>query len=361
MCLIEITSNIRNYTAQIGSINECMNDLINLEHKTFLIDEKVYQIYQDTLLEKIPEEMVLIFPAQEKNKTLNGARKIIDYLLEKSAKKNLTLVTIGGGILQDVSGFVASTLYRGINWLLIPTTLLSMADSCIGSKTSINYRGYKNLIGTFYPPSKVWIDPLFVNTLKKADYYSGLGEVIKLHIMGGPSYIHDLQTNYASLFSRDISIVEKSIYDSLQIKLSYISGDEFDQGRRNLLNYGHCVGHAIESVTNFRIPHGQAVIIGMAVANRVSCSRGTLSKEKCSFFETSLLLPALIKPLHTTEMDLSAITEAMGKDKKRTGKGLALVMAADEDFFRIDDLKPEEIGFAFRDLEEKIVNRGRLV
>jgi len=356
--VIDVTSKINNYSANIAPINDFIYELLKLEHKAFLIDENVYRIYKDTILKDIPVENLMIFPAQEERKTLSGVQEIYDFLLNSSAKKNLTLITIGGGILQDVSGFVASTLYRGINWVLIPTTLLSQADSCIGSKTSINYKGYKNLIGSFYPPSKVWIDPNFVNSLEKQDYYSGLGEVIKLHIIGGQSYIQDLVACFELLCNKDILTIEKCIYSSLQIKLSYITGDEFDLGRRNLLNYGHCVGHAVESLTNFRIPHGQAVIIGMIIANRIAVARGLLSEQKCLYYEKSFLLPALITPLHREEINLDVIVEAMSKDKKRTGKGLVLVMTTNNyELVRVNDLKRDEVVFAFQEMENRIVER----
>ena len=358
MYVIDVISNIKNYSATIAPINDFINELLNLEHKAFVIDENVYRIYKNTILKDIPTEISVIFPALEEQKTLNGVQEIYDFLLNSYAKKNLTLITIGGGILQDVSGFVASTLYRGINWVLIPTTLLSQADSCIGSKTSINYKGYKNLIGSFYPPSKVWIDPTFVNSLERQDYYSGLGEIIKLHIIGGPAHIQNLVSSFELLCNKDILTIEKCIYSSLQIKLSYITGDEFDLGRRNLLNYGHCVGHAIESLTNFRIPHGQAVIIGMIIANRIAFTRGLLSEKKCLYYEKSFLLPALITPLHLDEINLDAIIEAMGKDKKRTGKGLVLVMLIENDeLVRVNDLKRDEVVLAFQEMENRIVER----
>lgn len=358
MYVIDVTSNIKNYSANIAPINDFIRELLNLEHKAFVIDKNVYRIYKDTILKDIPTDIILIFPAQEERKTLSGVQEIYDFLLNSFAKRNLTLITIGGGILQDVSGFVASTLYRGINWVLIPTTLLSQADSCIGSKTSLNYKRYKNLIGSFYPPSKIWIDPNFVNSLEKQDYYSGLGEVIKLHIMGGPSYIRDLGSNFELLCNKDILTIEKCIYSSLQIKLSFIKGDEFDLGRRNLLNYGHCIGHAIESITNFRIPHGQAIIIGMILANRIAVSRGLLSEKKCLNYEKSFLLPALITPLHPEELNLDAIVEAMGMDKKRTGKGLVLVMLIENDeLMRVDDLNRDEIILAFQNTKNSIVER----
>lgn len=359
MPVIEVKSNIRNYLVHIAPIHNPVNILLDLEYKAFVIDEKVYHIYKNTILKDIPPEIVLLFAAKEKKKTLSGVQEIYDFLLKNSAKRNLTLITIGGGILQDVSGFVSSTLYRGINWILLPTTLLSQADSCIGSKTSINYKGYKNLIGSFYPPSEVWIDPNFISTLENQDYYSGLGEVIKLHIIGGQSYITNLISDFESLRSKDILTIEKCIYSSLQIKLNYINEDEFDLGKRNLLNYGHCVGHAIESITNFRIPHGQSVILGMIIANRVAVNRSLLSEKKCLYYENYLLLPSLITPLHAEEFNLDAIIKAMGRDKKRTGKDLALVMIKENgNLVRVNNLKHDEVIRAFQDVAQSIIEQG---
>jgi 3-dehydroquinate synthase len=358
MYVIDVKSNIKDYSASIAPIHDYLVELLKVDHKLFIIDENVYRIYKDTILKDIPEESLMLFPALEDKKDLDGVQEIYDFFINRSAKRNLTLITIGGGILQDVTGFVASTLYRGINWILIPTTLLAQADSCIGSKTSLNYKGYKNLIGSFYPPSKVWIDPTFVNSLKKEDYYSGLGEVIKLHIMGGHAYHKELESDFKHLCDKEFSIVEKSIYSSLQIKLNYMAGDEFDLGRRNLLNYGHCVGHAIESLTNFRIPHGQAIIIGMIIANQIAVSRGLLSEQKCTYYEKTFLLPALITPLHPDELNLDAIIEAMGKDKKRTGKGLVVVMVTEkDDLVRANDLNRDEVILAFQNKENIILRQ----
>lgn len=355
MHVIEIQSNVKNYSATIAPLPDYFLELLKIEHKVFVVDEKVYTLYKDTILKGIPKDILMLVPALEEQKTLVGVQEVYDFLLQSSAKRNLTLITIGGGILQDITGFVASSLYRGINWILIPTTLLAQADSCIGSKTSLNYKGYKNLLGTFYPPSKVWIDPSFVKTLTEEDYYSGLGEIIKLHIMGGHTYLEEFKSQFELLCNKDTSAVEKAISSSLQIKLSYMNGDEFDLGRRNLLNYGHCVGHAIESVTDFRIPHGQAIIIGMIIANQISVTRGVLSQNKCDYYEQTFLLPALKTPLLPQEFNLDQIIHAMGKDKKRIGKGLVLVMVTDNcELIRANDLNPEEIIFAFQNKKNLI-------
>jgi len=362
MPVIKIKSKLRDYEVRTGAANEFVTSLVNLENKAFVIDENVWHLYADSILCTLPKSETLVFPALEEKKTLEGVQEIYEFLLKRSAKRNLTLVTIGGGILQDVTGFAASTLYRGINWIFVPTTLLAQADSCIGSKTSLNYKGYKNLIGSFYPPSTVWIDPAFLKTLQTQDFYSGLGEVVKLHIMGGEEKIQQLIEAYDSICALDFAALQHAIQTSLEIKIDYITGDEFDLGRRNMLNYGHCFGHAIESASDFRIPHGQAVVAGMMLANYISSRRGLLSVERSSLIERKLLTPSLKMDLQPRDLKLEAIIEAMGKDKKRTGRGLALVMLTDlDEMVRVDDLDNLEVQEVLTAFGNTYKNEGSLL
>jgi 3-dehydroquinate synthase len=350
--VIKVKSNLRDYEVHIGPAQDFVKHLANLEHKFFVVDENVWHYYADRILSTLPRSETITFAALEERKTLEGVQEIYEHLLGQSAKRNLTLITIGGGILQDITGFVASTLYRGINWIFIPTTLLAQADSCIGSKTSLNYGGYKNLIGSFYPPSKVWIDPSFLRTLQTQDFYSGLGEVVKLHIMAGEETTQQFLGAYDSICAMDLAALQHAIQTSLEIKVDYIINDEFDLGRRNMLNYGHCIGHAIESVSNFRIPHGQAVVEGMILANHIAQRRGILSEEKRRFIETRLLIPSLNMRAQPTDLQPAAIIEAMGRDKKRTGSGLALIMVTDAgEMVRVNDLEPQEVRSALEQVE----------
>jgi 3-dehydroquinate synthase len=336
----------------MGPARDFVKHLANSEHKCFVVDENVWRYYADSILSPLPRSETITFAALEEQKTLEGVQEIYQHLLGRSAKRNLTMISIGGGILQDVTGFAASTMYRGINWIFIPTTLLAQADSCIGSKTSLNYGRYKNLIGTFYPPSTVWIDTAFLATLQKHDFYSGLGEIVKLHIMKGEEKTQQLLGVYESICALDMPPLQQAIQTSLEIKLDFISEDEFDLGRRNMLNYGHCIGHALESVSNFRIPHGQAVVAGMILANHVAQRRGILSEEKRRFIETRLLVPSLNVRAQPTDLEPTAIIEAMSKDKKRTGSGLALVMLTEAgEMVRVNDLEPQEVQSALEQVE----------
>jgi 3-dehydroquinate synthase len=357
---MKVKSNLRDYEVHIGPADDFVMQLANSDHKFFVVDENVWHYYSDGILSTLPRSETITFPALEERKTLEGVQEIYERLLERSAKRNLTLVTIGGGILQDVTGFVASTLYRGVNWIYLPTTLLAQADSCIGSKTSLNYRGYKNLIGSFYPPSTIWIDPSFLRTLQKLHFYSGLGEIVKLHVMAGEDKTRQYLRNHDSICALDMLPLRQAIQTSLEIKIEYITDDEFDLGRRNMLNYGHCIGHALESVSNFRIPHGQAVVAGMILANHIAQRRGMLSEEKRRFIETELLVPSLNARPQPADLQATAIIEAMSMDKKRTGSGLALVMLTEAgEMVRVSDIQPQEVRVALEEAAHSLCEVSR--
>ncbi|MBC7875881.1 MAG: 3-dehydroquinate synthase [Anaerolineales bacterium] len=342
-----VQSNIRNYDVLIESDPDFIEQLAQSPQACFVVDENVWNLYSSTLLKDLPTSDVIVLPINEDRKSLETVQELYDQFVTLSAKRNLKLISFGGGILQDITGFAASTIYRGIHWIYIPTTLLAQADSCIGSKTSLNYHGYKNLIGTFFPPAQIYIYPPFLKTQSDPDFYSGLGEVIKLHLMGGELNFRDLIQHIPSIMSRDPDALLQAIRVSLDVKLSYMDGDEFDIGRRNLLNYGHDFGHALESTSNFAVPHGQAVVFGMLAANFVARNRGLLNEMLATEIARNLILPSLkvLPPVHSIEPEV--IIDAMKKDKKRTGDLLALIMMQNNfDFIRINDLTPVEVASA---------------
>ena len=344
MSMIKIKSRLHDYEVVFGGCSRRTETYAarKREADCYLVDQKVWTLYRERYFRHIDSSRVVPVEANETNKTLGTVQRFYDSLIRRSAKKNALLISIGGGIIQDVSGFLASTLYRGIRWIYLPTTLLAQADSCIGSKTSLNYKKYKNLIGTFYPPHLVFIDTNFLLTLDEADFNSGLGEVAKLHIMAGPESWRRFIVDLPSLRRSKKGVLAAAIRRSLLIKKSYIEEDEFDRARRNLLNYGHCFGHALEKVSNFRIPHGQAVALGMILANNVSRNRRLLSRAADEeIFE--ILAPLItVRPFrYLLRTDL--IIEAMKKDKKRTGKGLPLIsMQADFKLKKYQDLTERE-------------------
>jgi 3-dehydroquinate synthase len=344
MSIIAIHSNLRDYTVHFHDDDSFIAGFSCFPQRLFVIDENVWKLHSTGCLSDIVDSERIIFPVREERKNLDGVMELYDRLMECSAKKNMTLISIGGGIIQDVTGFVASTLYRGLNWVFVPTTLLAQADSCIGSKTSLNYKRFKNLIGTFYPPAEVHIFSGFLQTLEKYDFLSGMGEVAKLHIMGGADTISTFIETLPALLAWDDEAIVLAIHRSLAVKLSYMEGDEFDTGRRNMLNYGHCFGHALETVSGYAIPHGQAVVVGMLVANRVAVKRGLLSELVAQRLADRFLNLLLDFKLDFSKYSLGELINAMKQDKKRVGDGLVMIIVTDEtQMMKVDDVTPTEI------------------
>lgn len=352
MSVISIHSSVRDYTAHFQDNVSFLSGFDRFPQRLFVIDENVWQHHGTGCLAAIPEGERMLFAAAEERKGLDSVMEIYDRLMERSAKKNMTLISIGGGIVQDVTGFVASTLYRGLNWVFVPTTLLAQADSCIGSKTSLNYKRFKNLIGTFYPPNELHIHTLFLKTLSESDFLSGLGEVVKLHVMGGRETTDALISALPAVLSREPDALLQAIRASLAIKLSYMEGDEFDTGRRNLLNFGHCFGHALETVSNYDIPHGQAVVVGMIFANLSARRRGWISSATSDRLLTSLLLKSLSIPMREEYFDSVGILEGMRQDKKRVGSGLVMVMMRENfSFEKAVDFREDELYLGIAELK----------
>ncbi|MGN1125692.1 MAG: 3-dehydroquinate synthase [Candidatus Gastranaerophilaceae bacterium] len=321
---IEIKSNIKTYKAFFEDDNTFIKKLAKLENSVFVIDENVLELHKEDCLKEIPIEKIIKLEISEEKKNIYTVCELYEKIMQFSPRKNLNLISIGGGITQDLTGFVASTLYRGVNWIFIPTTLLAQVDSCIGAKTSLNFKHYKNLVGTFYPPAEIHIYPEFLKTLTREDFYSGVGEMAKLHLMNGLDdtkiFINDLPL----IDKRDGKILLERTKNCLNIKKSYIEDDEFDTGKRNMLNYGHCFGHAIESSTNFAISHGQAVVLGMILANKEAVKKNILTTEEEEFILKNVLEPVLVVDIPT--INVEATVNAMKQDKKNLGKCLALVM-----------------------------------
>jgi 3-dehydroquinate synthase len=179
--------------------------------------------------------------------------------LEYRFNKGCTLIAIGGGIIQDIAAFVGKIFKRGIDWIYVPTTLLSQCDSCIGGKTALNFQNFKNQLALFSSPSQVIIDTNFIDTLTDKEIVSGYGEIIKLFLIGGNYYINNL-----TIFD-----LETIIFHTLSIKKAVIEHDEFDSCERKSLNYGHSFGHAIEAMTNYKVSHGEAVLFGIELINKL--------------------------------------------------------------------------------------------
>ena len=293
-----------------------------------IIDKRVADLYADDLQSILTHYSVLKIDALESNKSLEEIPNYVNYLVDKQIRKDDVLIAIGGGIIQDITCFLAATILRGVNWYFYPTTLLAQADSCIGSKSSINCGNSKNLLGTFTPPNKVIIGSDFLKTLENKDVRSGVGEMLKVHGIAGIDFFDDISAQYSELFL-DPKIMQGFIYNSLKIKKKYIEIDEFDKGPRNIFNYGHSFGHAIEAATNFAIPHGIAVTIGLDMANWLSphIGKGNMGH----FNRMHGVLYRNYRDFNNTGIAIDVFMSALAKDKKNIGKGEVTLILPNKD------------------------------
>jgi 3-dehydroquinate synthase len=326
---LRIRSRVRDYDVEFDDSGGWAQALAGIDRAFVIVDENVLRLHGDGVLAPFGSGPIAVLTATEDHKTFEAVARLCDQAIERSAKRSVVLVSIGGGITQDVTGFMASVLYRGVGWVYVPTTLLAMGDSCIGGKTSLNFGSRKNLLGTIYPPERIIIHTPFVSTLSGSDFASGMGEIVKLHMFGGPGAVEDVREALPKAMVREPETVRRAIRTSLEIKRVFIEEDELDRGRRNLLNYGHCFGHALESATNFAIPHGLAVVIGMRLADLVARRRGMLSEGEATDRCLALYLPVVNAWPRLDAAMRDAVVGAMAYDKKRTGSGLAVVVLGD--------------------------------
>ena len=253
-------------------------------------NEKVFCVIDSKIkidLKPIKQKNIIIFSIRcgEKLKTFNGYKNLSEKLIKCNVNRKSVLIAIGGGTLGDLTGFVASTLLRGLDFYLIPTTLLSQVDSSIGGKNGINTIYGKNLLGTFYHPTEVLIDISVLSSLSKKEIKSGYAEIIKHALIKDYSFFCWLEENTQKLLNLEKSILEKAIYKSIMIKLFYVKKDEkeflLDKNSRAMLNFGHTIGHAIESHYNYKkFNHGEAISIGMITEAKISNYLGLLSSNE---------------------------------------------------------------------------------
>ncbi len=294
----------------------------------FLVDANVARLYQSELAAVLKHPNAVVIDATEENKSIERVIPVIEQLVANKARRDHTLVAIGGGIIQDITCFIASTLLRGMSWKLVPTTLLAQADSCIGSKSSINLGSTKNILGTFNPPNEIVVCPAFLDTLDPKDFLSGIGEILKVHAIDGKVAFDQLANDYDDLLN-DRTTLLRYIGDALRIKQKFIEVDEFDRGIRNIFNYGHSFGHAIESATDFGVPHGIAVTMGMDMANRIATLRGLLPEDH--YHRMHGVLRKNYANFANTVIPLDALLAALMKDKKNTATKLVLIFPLGDD------------------------------
>lgn len=284
-------------------------------------DSNVTHLYANRTSQALSESRLsfqtFTLPAGEGNKTLASTTTLWEGFINAGLDRNSVIVALGGGVVSDLVGFASATYMRGVRWVILPTTLLGMVDACLGGKTGIDLPQGKNLIGAFYSPSLVVVDPKVLGTLPETELSNGLAEVIKHGVIGDPELFHLLSTKINPNKERNIVFQwDEIVKRSMAVKIKYILEDPYERNVRAVLNYGHTIGHAVEWASDYRIKHGEAVAIGMVaeanLAERIGLSGPGLS-EKIAAALLAARLPIGIP----TWIDKQTIFQAIKRDKKR--------------------------------------------
>ena len=328
---INITTKERNYFIEIeaNSINKNIRKIIIKNNNTiFLIDKKVFHIFKN--LRNYRTRKYIIINCSEKIKNFKYYSILTQKILRKGVDRNSVLVAIGGGTLGDLSGFIASTILRGIKLILIPTTLLSQVDSSIGGKNGINTIHGKNLVGTFYQPSAVFIDPNVLSSLSKRELKSGYAEIIKHSIINDERFFQWLDKNSKRILNLNTKSLSEAIYRSILIKRKFVLKDEKEKLNnkysRAILNFGHTFGHALETYYNYnkKLTHGEAISIGISIASTLSNKLNYLSNQNLNKITKHLKNNKL--PIYDKIMYSRKIFNIIVKDKKNTDGAINFVL-----------------------------------
>ena len=306
-----------------SSIPHDVDSFLSLSDCCYIVDKKIAKLYESNLESILEKKSTILIDADEEAKSLEKLPPLVEHLTQNAVRRGATLVAIGGGVVQDITCFISSVFLRGIPWVYIPTTLLSQADSCIGSKSSINTESAKNILGTFYPPKKVFVWSEFLSTLTDSEIRSGVGEILKVCAIDGMETFDALTEDLQKAYCNQKTLLGY-IHKSLKVKKKYIELDEFDLGPRNIFNYGHSFGHAIEFASSYSIPHGLAVTIGMDLANFISGKLGYTSIDH--FYRMHPALAENADHYWGVYFPIDLFFDALLKDKKNTQTELGLVL-----------------------------------
>jgi len=320
--VLTIQSHKGPYTVRFGSAFAGLESPLK-PNEHLIIDSHVAGLYQSVLGAALSSSSVLKIEAIEANKSLDRFPSYATHLIEHRVRRDHILIAVGGGIVQDITAFIAATLLRGVQWRFFPTTLLAQADSCIGSKSSINVGRYKNQLGTFTPPNDILVSTDVLDTLSAADLRSGIGEMLKAHIISGWEDTRAIMSEYHQMLTVR-KVLEKYIRRSLEIKKAKIEIDEFDRRERLVMNYGHSFGHAIESATEYAVPHGIAVTIGVDLANYMSYRLDLTTRS--AYEEIHPVLAENFSGFEGIPVPEDAFFDALSKDKKNVDDDLSLIL-----------------------------------
>jgi len=326
----KIKSKIRNYNLEF--IDSYKKKILSYDkNQLIIIDKNVFNLF---FKNQIKIKNFILVNSSESNKSYHKIANVISKVIKKKINKKSKITAIGGGVTQDITSFVCSIYFRGIDWDFFPTTLLAQGDSCIGGKTSINFGKFKNQLGNFNPPSNIYIDTTFLEKLKKNDIESGIGEMA--HLLAVKNYLNfSLIDKY---YKEKISLKDL-IVKSLQSKKYYIEKDEFDNKERKLLNFGHTFAHAIESATNYKISHGICVAYGCLIAFWISNKMNFLNNR--NYFKYEKILKLILNK--NIKFDILRFKNAILRDKKANKNKIAFILSKGCGKMFIKEMKIDQI------------------
>ncbi len=344
----------RSYPIVIGrdllSDSEAFEALLGRRDVVLVSNDTVAPLYAARVRAALGESRrvtEVILPDGEAHKSMATLSLILDAALEARHERSCVMLALGGGVVGDLTGFAAACLLRGVDFVQLPTTLLSQVDSSVGGKTGLNHPMGKNLIGAFHQPIAVWIDLQTLQTLPEREFSAGLAEVVKYGLIRDPGFFDWLELTADRLWARDEAVLAEAIERSCAIKAEVVAADEREGGLRAILNFGHTFGHAIEHVQGYGAwLHGEAVGCGMLIASRISAARGKLLPEQVARLE-ALLTRFRLPTQAPADMDAEVFLQAMAGDKKvAAGRIRYVLLASLGDAHLVDDVTVEEIAAA---------------
>ena len=331
---IDITGKSSTSTILVGERLENLHRYLPVENPIIITDHVVLDLYR----RKLPKAEIICIDTGEENKTLQTVEGIYERLVQLGADRTAFIVGVGGGIVCDITGFVASTYLRGVRFGFVSSTLLAQVDASVGGKNGVNYHGYKNMVGVFNQPEFVLCDLELLRTLSEKEIQCGFAEIVKHAAIADANMFTFLENNTEQALALDNAIVEHLVSRSVSIKAAVVNHDEHERGERRKLNFGHTFGHAIEKVCG--LPHGQAVSIGMSVAATLSVRRGLLAQEEATRLNN--LLARLNLP-SSTDAPWNDVLAALDKDKKREGQAIHFILLKRIGEAVVDSIPLEEL------------------
>lgn len=293
-----------------------------------IADSNTSALFGNTVIQLLEghcmQTLLYSFPAGESNKTLDTVRDIYKALIEAKFDRKDLLIALGGGVVGDVTGFVAATYLRGVDFIQIPTTMIAQSDSSIGGKTGVDFDGYKNMVGAFYMPKLVYMNVATLKELDDRQFYAGFAEVMKHGLIKDAVFYEWLLDNMYEIHDRNEDVLEEMIMRSCTVKKLVVEKDPTEKGDRALLNFGHTIGHAIEKAMNFEMVHGECIALGMVAAAYISWKHNWLSMDE--YYEVRDMFVPFNLPISIDSINPEEILKLTKSDKKMEGTQIKFVL-----------------------------------